>query len=797
MKKDTDTSSIAAEIVRSDASDWLQDQYLPFTAYAIRSRALVSTDGLKPVNRRIVYAMHREGLTPNAKHMKASRVAGETAAFHPHGESSVQEALARMAQEFTLRIPLIDPWGQVGKNAGDTPAAARYWEARLTPASIELVRELSEGAVAMGKNFDGELDEPHLLPVRWPCHIINGTEGIAVGYASKMYPHNPDEIMNAAIAVLDNPDITVEKLLKIVPGPDFPTGGELFEIDGVKEYFETGSGKFVLRGKYTVDYKQRGKARITFTELPYQVSPESIKKRIRDIQNTGKLKEISAVKDLSDMKNGLKLVIDVKSGANVEALMIELFKLTPLENSYSVNNTVLIDDFPVRVSFKSLLEDFVAFRRQCCLNKARVRVGKIGDRLRQIDAVLSALVDIDRCISIIRDSETVEEAKKALCEAFSIESDQAEYILSMQLRRLTKSDSVALTKEKSELEEERARLEEVQNSKTALDAMVKEEMRATRKIISSPRRTVISGKTAEDVKNEAKASAQAARDSKKNLPCWITSFADGTVLKTLEPAFSVSHEAPVVRQLKTKTQSELVFVTANGEGHRLLCSTLVLDRITPEAELGFDSRVVAVAKTDPNKTEPGLVLATRRGEVKVVRPTFPNKREFTVMDLEPGDEIVKGEWCSKTLADKYFLSVTSDSYALLYPAKSVRSSGVGSGGVKSHSLREGGEVIEFALVDSDTDPTISVVSLSNKKIKLTPVSTIPSKGRGTGGVVLHKFLKGETHLVDAFVGRSHRIVVNELGTQVAAPPATARAASGTDFDFDVLLGSEVPDATDD
>ena len=254
--------SIAAEINTQPAQEWLSEQYLPFSLYAIRSRALVGTDGLKPVNRRILYSLYRKGVTADSKHLKAARAAAECVSLHPHGTSSIESALARMAQSFSLRIPLIDPYGTVGTVTGDTPAAARYWECRLSKPAMELLTELDEGAVEMGKNFDGELDEPYELPIRWPVSVINGTSGISVGYASSIPSHNPTEVMRACVAMVRNPDMSTDELMGYMPGPDFPTGGQVF--GDIKKYYETGKGSFTVRASYTTQALSRGRTRIVF-----------------------------------------------------------------------------------------------------------------------------------------------------------------------------------------------------------------------------------------------------------------------------------------------------------------------------------------------------------------------------------------------------------------------------------------------------------------------------------------------------------------------------------------------------
>lgn len=795
-EKETSTQ-IAAEVVKKPASDWLTEQYLPFAMYAIHSRALISDDGLKPVNRRILYSLFKEGVTPNSEHLKAARAAANAVAYHPHGSSSIEDALARIAQPFSLRVPLIDPYGTVGAVTGDSAAAARYWECRLSKAAMEFLKELPDGAVPIGKNFDGKLDEPVVLPIRWPNNIINGTQGIAVGYASQMYSHNPDETIRACIKILKNPDLTIDELMKIMPGPDLPTGGELFEIDGVKKYYETGSGRFTLRGRYTTEHLSRGRVRFIFYELPYQVSASDVMSKINDLKAKGKFKEISTVKDLTDKKNGLRLAIETKSGTNHLSVLNDLFKNTPIESRYSVNSTVLVDGSPVQLGMLELLQRFVDFRRSCTVNKAATRMSKIDARVHQLDAILAALVDIDECIAIIRNADSSDEAKKQLMNFFKLDSDQADYILSMQLRKLTKADSISLAKENESLLEEKKQMEEIMTSQEKLDVAVEKDLKDTLKVISDKRRTVISGMTSEEMKEASKEKAQEARNSQKNMTCYVVRFVNGKLLKTFEE-FSYSSErkldyGPIAEQLKVKTQDHISLIASDGIGYSIPLSYLVENKALSPSEIGVHfnkgAKLVAIGKCRTLKTEVGLVLATRLGDVKLVSPELPKKESYTVYKLNEGDSIMGGFWVSKTLASSFFISVSSGNNVLAYKASSIHPVGLPAGGVKSQKLKDGEEIVYFGLVPALKKSDLILVSQSNTTLKTTPLSEIVSKGRGSQGALLHKFKKGETGLLKAFAG-NNVVVASQAGNNVISLPAQSRrAASGIDFNIPVTIGA--------
>lgn len=777
---------IAAEVIRVPAQQWLFDSYMPYTQYVIRSRALVSVDGLKPVQRRILWQMFRDNIGPDSKHVKAARVAGNTMAFHPHASSSIEDALARMAQDFSLRIPLVDAHGSVGFVSGDTPAAARYWEARLTKEAVELLREIKEGGAVMGKNFDGELDEPIKLPVRWPVALINGTQGIAVGYASDMYSHNPSEIIDGARAILKNPSITLDKLMKLIPGPDMPTGGELIGVDGVKEYMETGSGSFIIRGKYRLEPMTRGKMKIIFYELPYQVSAEKVKVKIQSAQQLGKFKEIASVKDLTDMKNGLKLVIETKAGTNHLSVLQQLFKETPIEEKFSVNATVLVDGRPVKRSMIAMLQDFIELRRSVTTRKANNRLEKIASRIHQLEGILAVLIDIDKAIKIIRGSDTTETAQKKLSTTFKIDSEQADYILGMQLRRLTKQDSLALKSEQKNLIEEKKLLEKVLKDPKALDQLVDEDLVATKKVIGDPRRTTISGVTLEEAKEEAKVAQIAARSVDKNSIVYLTRFADGTIIRTdkhfgYELKEKKLRYSPVREQIKIKSQEKVMLIGSDGIARVVPVSYIASDLISTPAKVGVNMpkgvTLVGIGKLEPLKTDQGIAIGTKQGVVKLVKPEFPKKDEFPVIKLDAGDSIIEAVWIESTLKDTKFYFVSKNSFILVFDAESIRASGATAGGVKGFGLKGDDEAIAFGWASFPKDSL--VISQSNKAIKVTDFGEISPKGRGSQGVALQT-LEANEKLVKAYIGPRVDLVatMNKVGMLINLPPVSPRARKG-------------------
>lgn len=804
-------NKIAAEVINIPAKDWLTDTYLPYALYVIRDRALVDVSGMKPVARRILWSMYETGVTPNSKHLKASRCASNAVAYHPHGASSVEGALAGMAQGFNLRVPLIDPSGSVGKVKGDVAAAARYWEARLTKAAMDLLKEIPDGAVELGMNYDGELAEPKILPVRWPVEIVNGTQGIAVGYASKMAPHNPTEVIEACRRYLKNPNMTVKQLMKVMPGPDFPTGGEVLGVDAIEDYYKTGSGSVVVRGRYNVEQLARGKVRIVFYELPYDVSAEDVMSKINALQNpvedkktkktpAAQLTDIAVVKDLTDRKSGdrFRLTIETKPGTNYMQVVNDLFAKTPLETKFPVNATVLVDNNPVKSGMLDLIKNFVDFRKVCTINKAQARIKKIDKRVHQLEGILAVLIDIDKAIAIIRKSDTADIARQGLMKAFKIDEGQADYILSMQLRRLTKQDSLALKTEVKDLRAEQKDLNLLLKSEERLLAQIDADLLATKKVIGDERKTVLSSVTMEEIKAEQKQLAAAAKEANKPSEVYVTRFANGTLLRS-EAQFKYTTmdkkfvNSPVIEQFKVMSDDSLVVVCSDGVGRRIPVTYLAPNIVSKAAQAGLTLprgvAIVGIAKNETGKTDVGFAMATANGKVKIAKTDFPkNSDEFPVFTLDNGDSVVNSIWLDGPLEGTFFTTVSANSNILLFDGNSIRPAGAKAGGVAGMKLKDGKDkVISFNWV-SDLGNAV-VLSQAAETIKATALAEIPSKGKGGQGVALHGLKKTESVITQAYVGTDPIIALDRLNNRVPVPPVTKRAARGSDLAVKATFGS--------
>jgi len=464
-------------IVDIDLTNEMQDSFLEYSYSVIYARALPDArDGLKPVHRRIIYQMGEMGLRPDRGHVKSARVSGEVMGkLHPHGDGAIYDAMVRMAQPFTLRVPLIDGHGNFG-SLDDGPAAARYTEARLAPASLLMNDGLDEDVVDFKPNYDAQLSEPEVLPAAFPNLLVNGSSGIAVGMATNMPPHNMREVINAARHLLENPAADTRALMKFVPGPDLPTGGIIMGLEGVVDAYETGRGSFKTRARVSVESVSPRKMGLVVTELPYLVGPEKVIEKIKEGVNNKKLQGIADVTDLTDRSNGLRLVIELKTGFDPQVVLDLLYRFTPMEDSFGINNVALVNGRPQTLGLRDLLGVYLAHRILVTRRRSENRLGKKKARLHLVEGLLIAIVDIDEVIQVIRSSEEVDEARTRLMQVFNLSEIQAEYILELRLRRLTKFSRVELENEQKQLIEEIKALEHILSNESVLRELVSEEL---------------------------------------------------------------------------------------------------------------------------------------------------------------------------------------------------------------------------------------------------------------------------------------------------------------------------------
>lgn len=481
-------------ILDIDVVDEMQGSFLEYAYSVIYSRALPDArDGMKPVQRRIVYQMGEMGLRPDRGFVKCARVVGEVMGkLHPHGDASIYDAMVRMAQPFSMRLPLVDGHGNFGSLGNDDPPAAmRYTESRMAPAALLMTESIDEDTVDFSPNYDGQEREPVALPAAYPNLLVNGASGIAVGMATNMPPHNLGEVIAAARHLIRHPAADLETLMRFVPGPDLPTGGRIVGLSGIKDAYESGRGSFKIRATTSVETVTARRKGIVVTELPFTVGPEKVISKIKDLVGSKKLQGIADVKDLTDRNHGLRLVIEIKNGFVPEAVLEQLYKLTPMEESFGINNVALVDGQPLTLGLKELLEVYLDHRFEVVRRRSEFRRTKKRDRLHLVEGLLVALLDIDEVIRLIRESENSAQAKERLIERFSLSEIQTQYILDTPLRRLTKFDRIELETESDRLNGEIDELTGILDSDAELRKMVSAELAAVAKKFATDRRTVL------------------------------------------------------------------------------------------------------------------------------------------------------------------------------------------------------------------------------------------------------------------------------------------------------------------
>jgi DNA gyrase subunit A len=813
-------------IVDIDVTEEMRGSYLEYAYSVIYSRALPDArDGLKPVQRRILYLMNDMGLRPDRPHVKCAQVVGAVMGrLHPHGDTAIYDALVRMAQPWAMRVPLIDGHGNFGSLGGDdSPAAYRYTECRLTEAAMAMVESIDEETVDFVPNYDGSEQQPDVLPAGIPNLLVNGTAGIAVGMATNMAPHNLTEVVAAARYLLKHPDATLAQLMKYVPGPDLPTGGHIVGLDGVREAYETGRGIFKTRATTKIEQLNARKTGIVVTELPYGVGPEKVITRIKDLVQSKKITGISDLKDLTDRTRGLNLVIEVRAGFNPDAVLAELYRLTPMEETFGINNVALVDGQPHTLGLRELLSIYIEHRLDVTRRRSEFRRRKRQERLHLVDGILVALLNIDEVIQVIRTSDDSAEAKRRLIQVFDLSEIQAQYILDTPLRRLTRFDKLELEREQETLRSEIAALTEILENEERLKDLVGGEMADLAKKFGTPRRTVLM---------EAGAAVAAAVPLEvTDDPCLVVLSQTGLLARVPLPTAdnqnqpergrrSASSPAPaagsaadlVACSVQTTARATIGAVTSAGRMIRMSVIEIpagpsasagsaegVLAAGHPVAEfvagLADGETVLALASLDGGESA-GVALGTASGVVKRVQPDYPaNRDEFELITLKEDDRVVGAAYLTGEDAELVF--ITSEAQLLHFPASSVRPQGRPAAGMAGVRLDDGAGVVWFGAIGpaarvpgTGTGPAADpaaeavVVTVAGRSdalpgtgggsVKVTPFSEYPAKGRATGGVRCQRFLKGEDGLVQAWIGPAPVFGATETGVIVDLSEMTGR-----------------------
>lgn len=613
-----DPRTVKEHIVETPLNEEMSKSFLEYAYSVIYARALPDArDGLKPVQRRIVYQMGEMNLTPDRPYMKSARVVGEVMGkLHPHGDSAIYEAMVRLAQPFAMRLPLVDGHGNFG-SLDDGPAASRYTEARLGPAALGMNADIDEDTVDFTPNYDNKLKEPTVLPAAIPNLLVNGGSGIAVGMATNLATHNLGEVVNAAKFLMTHPDATLEQLMRYVPGPDWPTGGTIIGRDGIREAYATGRGTLTTRAATHIEHVTARKQAIVVTELPYMVGPEKVIERISDGVKNRKLEGISGAFDLTDRHNGTRIVIEIKTGFDPHAVLVQLFKHTPLQDNFAMNNVALVDGRPHTMGLKEMLQVWVDHRRVVIRRRSEYRKKKALERLHLVEGLLLAMLDIDEVIQVIRTSDDADAAKTRLMAVFDLDEVQAQYILDLRLRRLTKMNRIELEAERDDLKKRIEELTRILASAEALDHVVTSEMDEAVDKWGSPRRTVLLDADPDGTLTPVVAQGSGTSGISKSAleavkSATTISSAEADVAAAAAAAKKTGEQSALTGALKIEDEPCVVMMSATGLIARTTPSAMdVFNSRSASDERLHDDQITTIFRTSTRATY-GLVTSAGR-----------------------------------------------------------------------------------------------------------------------------------------------------------------------------------------
>ncbi len=716
-------------IIPVSIEDHMKSAYIDYSMSVIVSRALPDVrDGLKPVHRRVLYGMSELGLTYNKSHKKSARIVGEVLGkYHPHGDTSVYDSMVRMAQNWSLRYPLVDGQGNFGSMDGDSPAAMRYTEARLEDIADEMLSDLSKNTVDFSDNFDDTLKEPTVLPTNIPNLLINGASGIAVGMATNMMPHNLSECIDGIIAQINDPEITIDGLMEYIKAPDFPTGGILYGMSGVKEAFHTGRGKVVVRAKADIEADSSGREKIIITEIPYQVNKANLIVKVADLVNAEKIKGISGIRDESDRK-GLRIVVEIKRDAMANVILSQLFKYTPLQSSYGVNNIALVNGRPELLNLKQIITEFIKFRIEVIVRRTQYDLDKAEKRAHIIEGLIIALDNLDAVIALIRASKTVVDAREGLMSQFSLSEIQAKAILEMRLQKLTGLEIDKVRAEYAEVLKEIEGYKEILASIEMQKDIVKRELLTAKEDFGDERRTEISYSDGEI----------SIEDMIKNEDVVITISNLGYIKRTKASEYRTqgrggrgsrgakTRNTDYVEHLFTaSTHNYLLLFTEKG-----ICHWLRVYEI-PEASKTSSGRVlqniIALPKDDKVKAyvmiedltdeeylnNNYIIFCTKKGNIKKTAVSAFSRRRsngIIAISIKEGDQLLSAKL---TNGNNEILMAIKSGRAIRFPEAKVRPMGRTASGVRGITLadKETDEVVGMISVDpNDKESTVLVVS---------------------------------------------------------------------------------------
>ncbi|WP_236979206.1 DNA gyrase subunit A [Membranihabitans maritimus] len=772
-------------IIPINIEDEMKSAYIDYSMSVIVSRALPDVrDGLKPVHRRILYAMQDLGLYYNKSHRKSARVVGEVLGkYHPHGDSSVYEAMVRMAQDWSLRYPMVDGQGNFGHIDGDGPAAMRYTEARLARIADEMLSDIKKDTVDFELNFDDSIKEPTVLPARIPNLLVNGASGIAVGMATNMLPHNLREIIDGTIATIKDPQIDTDGLMEYIKAPDFPTGGIIYGVEGVKEAFETGRGRVVVRGKAEIIADAKGRETIIVTEIPYQVSKAGLVIKMSELRRDEKVPGISEIRDESD-REGIRIVIEVKRDAMAQVVLSKLYKYSQLQTSYGVNNVALVKGRPQTLSLKSLIEEFIEFRIEVIVRRTQFELKKAEERAHIVEGLIIAVDNIDEVIKIIRGSGTVDEARNSLMDRFDLSEIQAKAILELRLQKLTGLEIEKLREEYNELMEKIKRFKEILASVEIQKDIVVEELMEIRERYGDERRTEVTFADGEI----------SIEDMIPNEEMMVSISHLGYIKRTKSDQYKVQGrggKGSKGSRTRDKDFVEHIFV-ANAHNYLLLftemgrCYWLRIYEI-PEGSRNGSGRVMQnilqIPKEDKVKTyivvkdltdqeflqNNFVMFCTKNGLIKkttLEAYSRPRVNGINAITINEGDYLIDARL---TDGNKEVILANRNGRAIRFNESKVRSMGRNAAGVKGITLDDSeDQVVGMVCVDPD-DPAVTILVISEKgNGKRTDVDEYRITNRGGKGVKTMNISEktGKLIAIKAVVDDDHIVITNRSGLMI-------------------------------
>ncbi|NLG73980.1 MAG: DNA gyrase subunit A [Chloroflexi bacterium] len=730
-----------------DIDEQMRSAYLDYAMSVIVARALPDArDGLKPVHRRILYAMHDMGIRASSPYKKSARIVGEVLGkYHPHGDSAVYDAMARLAQDFSMRYPLVDGQGNFGSIDGDAPAAMRYTEARMARMAEEMLADIDKDTVDFTDNFDGSLQEPTVLPSRLPNLLMNGSAGIAVGMATNIPPHNLRELVDALTYMIDNydhvEDIPVEELIKRMPGPDFPTGGVIVGTEGILQAYVTGKGRIVLRGLAHIEEMSGGRFRIVITEIPYQLNKSSLIERIAELVRSGKIDGISDLRDESD-RRGMSIIIELRRGAQPKKILNQLYKYTPLQSTFGVQMLALVDDEPRLLTLKRALQLFIEHRRTIITRRSEFELKKARERAHILEGLLIALAHLDDVIETIRRAPDADAARDRLMERFNLSERQAQAILDLQLRRLAALERQKIEDEHRQTLERIAYLEDLLASPHKILAVIKEDLIDVAEKYGDERRTHIAYEANEDIREE---------DLVPDEACLITLTARGYIKRTASKVFRAQRrggrgvsghttrdEDEVLMIVPARTLDTVLFFSNKGKvysekAYQIPDADRTAKGIPIVNVLSLDPKETITAALAVPKFEEAqyMIMATRKGRVKrVALSEFASVRPsgLIAITLDEDDEL---RWARRTQGKDDVILVTERGQALRFNENQVRPMGRMAAGVTGIRLTEGDYVTGMEVVEPGGDLLVITTQGFGKR---TPLSEYPLRGRATQGV---------------------------------------------------------------